>query len=117
MLTIPLPRTGTLTCRDRSLTFGSRTLIMGIINLTPDSFSGDGLAGSVDRAVELARTMAEEGADLLDVGGESTRPDAQRISVEEEIRRIVPSIRAILEAVDVPISVDTRRSTVAEAAL
>lgn len=117
MLTVPFPRSGILTCRDRSLSFGHRTLIMGIINLTPDSFSGDGLDGSVERAVALARSMVDEGADLLDVGGESTRPNAQRISPEEEIRRVVPAIRAIVAEVAVPISVDTRRAVVAEAAL
>lgn len=90
---------------------------MGVINLTPDSFSGDGLDGSVARAVELARNMVVDGADLLDVGGESTRPNAQRVSIEEEIRRVVPAIRAIVEEVGVPVSVDTRRAVVAEAAL
>ena len=109
MLTIPLPRAGILTCRDRSLSFGRRTLIMGIINLTPDSFSGDGVDGSVERAVRLARCMVDEGADLLDLGGESTRPNAQRVSPDEEIRRVIPAIRAIISEVGVPISVDTRR--------
>jgi dihydropteroate synthase len=117
VLTVPLPRTGTLICRDRSLSFGRRTLVMGIINLTPDSFSGDGLAGSVERAVDLARAMVADGADLLDIGGESTRPDATRISVEEEIRRVVSPIQEIARAVDVPLSIDTRRAAVAEAAL
>jgi dihydropteroate synthase len=117
MLTIPLPRAGILTCRDRSLSFGRRTLIMGIINLTPDSFSGDGVDGSVERAVRLARCMVDEGADLLDLGGESTRPNAQRVSPDEEIRRVIPAIRAIISEVGVPISVDTRRAVVAEAAL
>lgn len=90
---------------------------MGIINLTPDSFSGDGLAGSVERAVNLARSMVDEGADVLDVGGESTGPSAQRISADEEIRRIIPTVQRIVAEIDVPISVDTRRAVVAEAAL
>jgi dihydropteroate synthase len=117
MLAVPLPRTGVLTCRERSLVIGQRTLIMGIINVTPDSFSGDGLDGSVERAVALAHRMVADGADLVDVGGESTRPTAQSVSPEEEIRRVVPTIRSIVAAVDVPVSIDTRRSVVAEAAL
>src|SRR3954447_4692098 len=117
MLAVPSPRFGVLCCRERSVVIWQRTLIMGIINATPDSFSGDGLDGSVERAVNQARRMVADGADLLDVGGESTRPTAQAVSPEEEIRRVVPTIRGIVAAVDVPVSVDTRRSVVAEAAL
>src|SRR5579859_1713409 len=117
MLTVPFPRSGVLTFRDLSLPYGRRTLIMGIINVTPDSFSGDGLGRSVDRAVGLARRMVDEGADLLDVGGESTRPGAQPIPEVEEIHRVVPAIRAIVAAVRVPVAVDTRKAAVARAAL
>ena len=106
-----------MTVRGRSLMYGRRTLIMGIINVTPDSFSGDGLYGSVEKAVELARRMVDDGADLLDVGGESTRPGAQPVTIEEEINRVVSSIQAIVAAVMVPVSVDTRRAAVARAAL
>src|SRR5438552_5731191 len=106
-----------MTVRGRSLLYGRRTLVMGIINVTPDSFSGDGLHGSVEKAVELARRMVEDGADLLDVGGESTRPGAQPVTVEEEINRVVLSILAIVAAVSVPVSIDTRRAAVARAAL
>jgi len=106
----------------RRIEWGARTLVMGIINVTPDSFSGDGLlAGSgnlIDLAVAQAERMAGEGADLLDVGGESTRPGHQRVGVEEERRRVVPVIQAIHAALpSLPVSVDTTRPEVAEAAL
>jgi dihydropteroate synthase len=95
---------------------------MGIVNVTPDSFSGDGLlvaAGDpVDRAVGQARQMAADGADILDVGGESTRPGHERIELDEELRRVVPVVAAVHEALpELPISVDTTRPRVAEAAL
>ncbi|MDW7982148.1 MAG: dihydropteroate synthase [Thermomicrobium sp.] len=98
--------------------WGRRTFVMGIINATPDSFSGDGLLGRVDEAVRRARAMVEAGADILDVGGESTRPGHQPVEAEEELRRVIPVIRAIREALPtVPISVDTNKAVVAEAAL
>jgi dihydropteroate synthase len=90
---------------------------MGIINVTPDSFAGDGVGGDLDRALDLARQMVQEGADLLDIGGESTRPTAKPITADEEIIRTEPIIRAIVDSVSVPVSIDTRRSVVAEAAL
>jgi dihydropteroate synthase len=90
---------------------------MGIVNVTPDSFSGDGLAGRSDLAVALGRRMVEEGADLLDVGGESTRPAATPVDESEEIDRVAPVIAALAAQVVVPVSVDTRRPRVAEAAL
>ncbi len=102
------------------LVFGERTLLMGVLNITPDSFSGDGLLVGpdwLDRVVEMGRRMVREGADLLDVGGESTRPGADPVPVEEELRRVVPAVRALREAVDVPISVDTTKAQVARAAL
>jgi len=105
----------------RSLTWGTRTLVMGIVNVTPDSFSGDGLLGRPDpiaAAVAQARRMAEEGADLVDVGGESTRPGHARVDAAEERRRVVPVVAAIhADLPDLPISVDTTRPAVAEAAL
>jgi dihydropteroate synthase len=97
--------------------WGARTYIMGIINMTEDSFSGDGLSGDVGRAVAQARRFVDEGADILDVGGESTRPGFASVDVDTEIARIVPAIAAIAAAVPVPISVDTRKPEVAEAAL
>ncbi|MEE3467248.1 MAG: dihydropteroate synthase [Eubacterium sp.] len=91
--------------------------IMGILNVTPDSFSDGGKYGSVEQAVKCALEMVEEGADVIDVGGESTRPGYQRISDEEEIARVVPVIRAIREKSDVTISIDTYKYDVAKAAI
>jgi len=105
----------------RRLDFGSRTFIMGIINLTPDSFSGDGLLGMTDMvaaALDQARRFAAAGVDIIDVGGESTRPGAQNVSAEEEIARVEPFIRALVAAdLDVLISIDTYKAVTAEAAL
>ncbi|HSH02947.1 MAG TPA: dihydropteroate synthase [Anaerolineae bacterium] len=100
--------------------WGDRTYIMGIINVTPDSFSGDGLAAGGDRvaeAVAQAEQFVADGADILDVGGESTRPGSTPVTAQEEMGRILPVIRAIREVVEVPISIDTYRAEVAEAAL
>jgi dihydropteroate synthase len=99
--------------------WGARTFVMGILNVTPDSFSGDGLLrAGADAAVQQARRMAEEGADILDVGGESTRPGHTVVRVEEELRRVVPVVAAIHAALPgMPISVDTTKVAVAEAAL
>ncbi len=97
--------------------WGRRTFIMGIINVTPDSFSGDGLAGRLDAIVSLAREMVMAGADLIDVGGESTRPGHVPITAEEELRRVLPAVEALAPEIDVPISIDTSKAVVAEAAL
>ncbi len=97
--------------------WGSKTYIMGIINVTPDSFSGDGLAGDVEAAVEQARQFVEAGADILDIGGESTRPGSQPVSAEVEMQRVLPAIQAITEKTDVPVSIDTYKAEVAAAAL
>ena len=99
--------------------WGSRTYIMGIVNVTPDSFSGDGIEGQSDvvaAAVAKARRFVAEGADIIDVGGESTRPGSLPITAAKEIARIVPVIAAIREDLDVLISIDTYRSVVAKAA-
>lgn len=107
----------------RTFDWGARTYVMGILNATPDSFSGDGLlepgpGDPVARAVQLARAMVDEGADLLDVGGESSRPGHAPVAAEEEARRVLPIVRALREALpDVPLSVDTTKPAVAEAAL
>jgi dihydropteroate synthase len=111
----------------RTFAWGDRTFVMGILNVTPDSFSGDGLlaAGSargdfdpVARAVEIGRAMASDGADILDVGGESSRPGHAPVDAAEETRRVVPVIAALHDALpDMPISVDTTKPAVAEAAL
>jgi dihydropteroate synthase len=101
--------------------WGSRTYVMGILNVTPDSFSGDGLMRAADpiaAAVDQARRMAADGADILDVGGASSRPGHAPVPSEEEIARAVPVIRAIREALpDMPVSIDTTNPRVAEAAL
>ena len=110
----------------RLFEWGSRTYVMGIINVTPDSFSGDGLLGTVagrrgaqaEAAVIRARRMVEEGADILDVGGESTRPGHEPVSPDEEAARVIPVISAIHAALpEVPISVDTAKPAVADAAV
>ena len=100
--------------------WGSQTYIMGIINITPDSFSGDGLVGEDawrQRAVEQGLRFAEEGAHILDVGGESTRPGATPVETEEELERVVPVIEALSRQLELPISIDTYKTPVARAAL
>ncbi|HEU4794687.1 MAG TPA: dihydropteroate synthase, partial [Pyrinomonadaceae bacterium] len=94
-----------------------RTLIMGILNVTPDSFSDGGQFLSVDQAVAYAEQMIADGADIIDVGGESTRPGGEPVSVEDEIKRVVPVIEALSSRVSTPISVDTTKSEVAWVAL
>src|SRR5271170_1033519 len=96
-----------LKLRSRTLVLGERTLIMGILNITPDSFSDAGKFFDVQKAINHAVAMERDGADLLDIGAESTRPGSQSIAAEEELRRLVK----------VPISIDTQKSEVAEAAL
>ncbi|WP_245259724.1 dihydropteroate synthase [Methylopila sp. 73B] len=90
---------------------------MGILNVTPDSFSDGGRFAAVEGAVAHAVRMAGDGADIVDIGGESTRPGYQPVDAEEEIRRVVPAIRAVREALDLPISIDTMKASVAAAAL
>lgn len=107
---------------EMDFTWGKRTYVMGIINVTPDSFSGDGLAvldeaEVIEAAVAQARQFVADGADILDVGGESTRPGSTPVTAEDELNRIMPVIRALRQTVTVPISVDTYRASVAEAAL
>ncbi|GAC1432715.1 MAG: hypothetical protein NVSMB65_06420 [Chloroflexota bacterium] len=97
--------------------WGARTYMMGIINVTPDSFSRDGLGGDVAASVAQARRFVAAGADMLDVGGESTRPGAAPVDEATELARVVPVIEAVARAVAVPLSVDTYKATVAEAAV
>jgi dihydropteroate synthase len=94
-----------------------RTLIMGVLNITPDSFSDGGRFFEWTRAVEQGRRLAEEGADILDVGGESTRPGSRPVPEEEELRRVIPVIEALCPKISIPISIDTRKAAVAERAL
>ncbi len=106
---------------DLLLPWGSRTFIMGVLNVTPDSFSGDGLMAGGDTAaaaVEQARRFVKAGADILDIGGESTRPGSQPVSAAEEMERVLPVLHAVRKAgLDVKLSVDTYKSEVAEEAL
>lgn len=104
-----------LKCREKNLILGEKTLIMGILNVTPDSFSDGGEHSTVEKALEHAKKMIAEGADIIDVGGESTRPGHTQISDEEEIERVVPVIKKLVE-LDVVISIDTYKYKVAKAA-
>src|SRR5262245_6340512 len=103
--------------RDRHVTIGPRPLVMGIVNVTPVSFSDGGQFASAPAAIEHCLRLAAEGADFLDIGGESTRPGSQRVSLEEELARVIPVVRGLAEKTDVPISVDTTKAEVARRAL
>lgn len=94
-----------------------KTYVMGILNVTPDSFSDGGQYNEIDTAVKQAEQMVAEGAHIIDVGGESTRPDHKPVSEQEEIERVVPVIKALVEKIDVPISIDTYKAKTAEAAV
>jgi dihydropteroate synthase len=106
--------------RGKEFRWGEKTYVMGIVNLSPDSFSGDGIGDDLDRAVAQAKRMVADGADIIDVGGESTRPGTQPDSKEitaREIQLVVPAISRIAKEIEVPISVDTYKSLVASKAL
>ncbi len=111
------PATRILRCRNHELKLGEKTLVMGIVNVTPDSFSGDGLGSNVGSALAQGVRMVEEGADILDIGGESTRPGSEPVSEEEELKRVLPVIEGLAKVVPVPISIDTYKSSVARKAL
>lgn len=96
---------------------GRRTYVMGILNVTPDSFSDGGKFNSIERAVTHAEEMIAQGADIIDIGGESTRPNHTPVSEEEEIKRIVPVLKALRGKINVPISIDTYKARVAEIAI
>ena len=108
---------GITRCGSMEFNWGERTFIMGIVNFTPDSFSGDGLGNDIDAALSQARRFIEEGADIIDVGGESTRPESAPISADEEAKRVIPLIEKLAKEATVPISIDTYRSEVARRAL
>jgi len=97
--------------------FSKKTIIMGILNVTPDSFSDGGKYNEIDRAVEHAKKLVADGADIIDVGGESTRPGAETVPLEEELRRVIPIVKALSEVIDVPISIDTYKAEVARQAI
>jgi len=96
---------------------GSKPVIIGVVNITPDSFSDGGKYFTFDRAYEQGKLLEEQGADILDIGGESTRPGAEPVDIEEECRRVIPVIEHLATDLDIPISIDTRKSQVAQRAL
>ena len=107
-----------MNCRGKSLSFGERTHIMGVLNVTPDSFSDGGAYLNVNTAVTHAKNMVAEGATIIDIGGESSRPGAEPVPADIELNRILPVIRALVsEHLDVPISIDTTKAVVAQQAL
>lgn len=110
-----------LTIRDHCFEWGTRTYLMGILNVTPDSFSDGGEFNTLDAACVQAQKMVEAGADILDIGGQSTRPGAAEISLEEELNRVLPIIKTLRQPANpcatIPISVDTTRAAVAQAAI
>ena len=113
----PAALTGATVAKGERLHWGARTYVVGVINVTPDSFSGDGLGSNVLAAVEQALRFEGEGADILDVGAESTRPGHQQVSEAEELGRLLPPLEAIADRVSIPVSVDTWKAGVAAAAL
>ena len=104
-------------CGNTEFRWGERTYIMGVLNLTPDSFSGDGLIWDTEAALAQARCFAAQGADIIDIGGESTRPDGQAVSADEEIKRVIPAIERLAGELSVPISIDTYKASVARRAV
>jgi len=107
----------TIRCRKRTFKLGKQTLLMGVLNVTPDSFSDGGLFLDREKAIAQGLKMVEEGADLIDIGGESTKPGSKPLGLEEELRRVIPVIEALAKEVDVPISIDTYKSAVAKKAV
>jgi dihydropteroate synthase len=106
-----------LSFREYTYDLSEKTLIMGILNVTPDSFSDGGLYLDTQKAVERALRMEEEGADILDIGGESTRPGSEPVPLEEELRRVIPVIEALSGRLSIPISIDTYKAEVAKRAI
>lgn len=106
-----------LQARNRTLELSERPIVMGVVNVTPDSFFDGGRYATTDAAVRHALRLAEEGADVLDIGAESTRPGSEPVDDGEERRRLIPVVTAVAKAVSIPLSVDTMKSTVARAAL
>src|SRR6187200_1366164 len=109
-LSVPLPHR-------EPLLLGARTLVMGILNITPDSFADGGRHFDPSVAVEVGIRMVADGADIVDVGGESTRPGAEGLDAQEELRRVIPVIEQLAARIPVPISIDTYKASVARAAV
>jgi dihydropteroate synthase len=117
-----LPPNGTrkrfeLRCRGGDLQLGEKTLVMGVLNITPDSFSDGGLFLEPAKAIEHGLLMAKQGADIIDVGGESSRPGAEAVPLDEELRRVIPVIAGLASRLEIPVSVDTYKAQVAEQAI
>ena len=108
---------GVTVANGETLDWGARTYVMGIINVTPDSFSGDGLSGDVDAVVDRALLLQEEGADILDMGASSSRPGHQDVPLDEELARLMPALEAVVARVKLPISVDTYKAEAARRAV
>ena len=117
MSQVKTPLTALTVANGEKLAWGTRTYVMGIINLTPDSFSGDGLGRDVAAAVDQALRFQDEGADILDIGAESSRPGHQQVSLDEELQRLMPALEAVANQVGLPISVDTYKAEVARRAV
>jgi dihydropteroate synthase len=117
LITLPHPRATHWTLRTRTLEFSDAPLVMGILNVTPDSFSDGGQHFSHQAAVEHALRMEDAGADLIDIGGESTRPYSQPVTAEEELRRVAPILESLAGRLACPISIDTSKAAVARAAV
>ena len=116
------PAKGITNIGGRRFVWGERTYVMGVINVTPDSFSNDGVGNDVDGAVRMAVRFQEDGADIIDVGGESTRPpgiygNSKPVTADEELSRVLPMIEAIKRETDLPVSIDTYKASVAQAAI
>ncbi|HLO83473.1 MAG TPA: dihydropteroate synthase [Nostocaceae cyanobacterium] len=106
-----------LTIGDRSFVWGQQTYIMGVLNVTPDSFSDGGEFNTTSAALNQALGMVAAGADIIDIGGQSTRPNAEQITLEEELNRVIPVIELLRPKINIPISVDTTRAEVAQASV
>lgn len=115
MTMVPIPQSWQV--RNHTFDWGKRTYLMGVLNVTPDSFSDGGQFYTLEAARDQAQRLVACGADLLDVGGQSTRPQAEAVSLEEELQRVIPVIQAIRQTSDIPISIDTTKAQVAEAAV
>lgn len=112
-----LARPKQLIAKDFRLTYEDKTLIMGILNITPDSFSDGGKYQSLDKALAHAKLMIDQGADIIDIGGESTRPGSEFVSADEELSRVIPVIERLANEIEAPISIDTYKAEVADEAL
>lgn len=112
-----LHRKAHIKCGEYELNLGTRTFVMGILNVTPDSFSDGGDYTQIDKAIKHAKDMVIEGADIIDIGGESTRPGSSEVDAVEELKRVLPIVKSLVKEIEAPISVDTYKAEVAEQVL